>query len=124
MFQDDNISGYEIADRYAPFPSVLTSFIGGVLCPYHRLKRLAVRWGLVLEYLVMKGRRFSWGSYMLAHLYKELHQVVYLECMSLLVGVTLIQVWAWEHIVVTRPLVDRDKPICFPYVFGYTGVVV
>lgn len=81
-------------------------------------------WGLVLEDMVTQGCRFAWGSCMLAHLYRELHQVVYLGYMSLLAGVTLLQVWAWEHISAARPLVDRDRPVGRAYSYGYTGIVV
>lgn len=61
---------------------------------------------------------------MLAHLYHDLHQVFYLGAMSVSAGVTLLQIWAWEHIVVTHPMEDRDHPVGMPYVFGYTGLVV
>lgn len=105
MFQDEHINEYEIAwqeiaDTYAPLPSVLASFIGVFLCLDRRLKGLVVGWGLVLEDMVTQGRRFAWGSCMLGHLYRELHQVVYRGYMSLSTRVTLLQVWAWEHIAV------------------------
>lgn len=61
---------------------------------------------------------------MLAHLYKEIHQVVYLGYSSLLAGVTLLQVWVWEHIPIERPLVDRDRPVGRAYTYGYTSIVV
>lgn len=81
-------------------------------------------WGLVLKDMVTQGRKFAWGSCMLAHLYRELHQVVYLGYTILSVGVTLLQVWAWEHIPIARPLVDRDRPIGRAYAYGCTGIVV
>lgn len=61
---------------------------------------------------------------MLEYLYHDLHRVVYLGATSLSVGVTLLQIWVWEHIVVTCPLVERDQSIGRPYVFAYGGVVV
>lgn len=48
---------------------------------------------------------------MLAHLYRDLHEVVYLGYDSLSASVTLLQVWCWEHILVARPLADRDRPV-------------
>lgn len=81
-------------------------------------------WGLVLEDMVTQGRRFAWGSCMLAHFYKYLHQVVYLGYNSLLAEVTLLQVWAWEHIPIVRPLADRDRLVGHSYAYGYTGIVV
>lgn len=61
---------------------------------------------------------------MLAHLYKDLHEVVYLGYESLSASVMLLQVWCWEHILATRPLVDRDRPIGRAYAYGYIGLVV
>lgn len=81
-------------------------------------------WGLVLEEMVTQGRRFSWGSTMQAHLYRGLQEVVYLGYGSLSAGVTLLQVWCWEHILAARPLADRDKPVGCAYVYGYRGLVV
>lgn len=102
-----------------PLPSMLTRFIGGFLCPDHRSKGLAVGWGLILEDMVTRGCRFAWGSAMLAHLYRDLHQVVYLVYSSLSIGVTLLQVWAWEHIPIARPLADRDRPTGCAYAYEY-----
>lgn len=58
ILQDDTVCGYEIPWQvfidldYTPLPLVLVGFIGGFLCPNHRLKGLAVGWGLVLEDMV------------------------------------------------------------------------
>lgn len=130
IFHNDQMSGYEIPWQdflhfgYASLPSVLAGFIGGFLCPDWRSKGLAMGWGLVLEDMVTQGCNFAWGSCMLAHLYRELHQVVYLRYMSLSVGVTLLQVWAQEYIPVSGPLADRDRPVGWSYVYGYTVIVV
>lgn len=109
---------------YTPLPSVLAGFIGGFLCPDCRSKGLVVGMGLVLEDMVTQGHRFAWGLAMLANLYKDLHQVVYLGYSSLSVGVTLLQVWVWEHIPAARPLVDKDRPVGCAYAYRYQGIVV
>lgn len=41
---------------------------------------------------------------MLTHLYYELHQFVYHGSVGLGCRVTLLQVWAYEHLPVTRPI--------------------
>ena len=38
-------------------------------------------------------------------------------------GVTLLQVWAYEHIVVFWPLVDRELVEDMPYVYSYRGML-
>ncbi|XP_059074222.1 protein MAIN-LIKE 2-like isoform X1 [Cryptomeria japonica] len=130
IFHDETVCGYEIPWQefldldYAPLPSVLAGFIGGFLCPDRRSKGFSMGWGLVLEDMVTQGRRFAWGSAMLAHLYRDLHEVVYLGYGSLSAGVTLLQVWCWEHIPAARPLADRDRPIGRAYAYGYRGLVV
>lgn len=107
-----------------PLPSVLVGLICGFLCPDRRSKGLLVGWGSVLEDMVTQRHQFAWGSAILAHLYKDLHEVVYLSYESLSAGVTLLQVWAWEHIPIARPLVDRDRPVGCMYAYGYRGTVV
>ncbi|XP_057861147.2 protein MAINTENANCE OF MERISTEMS-like [Cryptomeria japonica] len=130
ILHDESVCGYEIPWQefldldYAPLPSVLAGFIGGFLCLDRRSKRFSVGWGLVLEQMVTQGRRFAWGSAMLAHLFRSLHEVVYLGYGSLSAGVTLLQVWCWEHIPVARPLTDRDRPVGAAYAYGYRGLVV
>ncbi|XP_059065566.1 protein MAIN-LIKE 1-like [Cryptomeria japonica] len=130
IFQDDTVCSYEIPWQefldldYAPLPSVLAGFIGGFLCPDRRSKGFSVGWGLVLEEMVTQDRRFAWGSTMLAHLYRGLHEVVYLGYGSLSAGMTLLQVWCWEHIPAARPLADRDRLVGCAYAYGYRGLVV
>lgn len=46
---------------------------------------------------------------MLAHLYYELHQFVYHGSVGLGCGVTLLQVWAYEHLPVTRLIHFRGR---------------
>lgn len=75
---------------YAPLLSVLAGFIGRFLCPDRRSKGFSVGWGLVLEEMVTQGWRFAWGSAMLAHLYRGLHELVYLSYGSVSAGMTLL----------------------------------
>lgn len=56
---------------------------------------------------------------MLAHLYHDLHQVVYRGSSSLSCGVTVLQIWAWEHLAVTRPACPRVRPPGMPYIYMY-----
>lgn len=105
IFRDDQIAGYfipwgEMTNTYPPLPSILVGFIGGVLCPNHRSKGFAIGWGRVLESMVMQGTQYAWGTCILAHLYDELHHIVYGRGQSFAVGCSLLQIWAWEHFAV------------------------
>lgn len=73
---------------------------------------------------------FSCGPVLLASLYEDLHEYVYLDGKALRAGVTLLHVWAWEHIVVFRSQVvvvpmGLDDPLIWHYrggvSFTHTG---
>lgn len=73
---------------------------------------------------------FAWGPVLLASLYKYLHEYVYLDGRALVAGITLLHVWAWEHIAVFWPWVvaipmGHDDPLLWRYrdgvSFTHTG---
>lgn len=64
--------------------------------------------------------RFSWGLVLLASMYKDLHEYIYLDDKALRASVKLLHVWAWEHIAVLRPqvvvvLMGPDDPLVWHY---------
>lgn len=61
---------------------------------------------------------------MLAHLYHDLYQMVDWGASSLSCGMTLLQVWAWEHIAMTRLAFPRVRPPSRPYVYAYAMFLV
>lgn len=63
----------------------------------------------MLERLVETPQRLGWGSCILAHMYREMHEIVYREGKSMAARVLILQVWAWEHLPVCRSIVDDDK---------------
>lgn len=73
--------------------------------------------------MMTKGTHYAWGSYVLAHLYKEIHEAVYREMRSLAVRITLLHIWAWEHLPVTWPVCLRFRAIDQSYVYKYGGMV-
>lgn len=85
-------------------PTVLVGVISGFLCLDRVTQGLVVEWGRTLETLVTEHTRFAWGQCLLAHLYYELHQFVYHGSIGLGCRVTLLRVWAYEHLSVTRPI--------------------
>ena len=83
-----------------------------------------VGWGRVLEQMVMDRVMFAWGPCMLGILYYYLHQVAYRGGLLISVGVTLLQIWAYEHILVFWLVVDWELVEDMPYVYSYRGVLV
>ncbi|XP_059071254.1 serine/threonine-protein phosphatase 7 long form homolog [Cryptomeria japonica] len=99
VFGDPYIAGYSVAwqdmvDSYAPLPSVLAGLIGSFLVPDRRSHGLSVSWG----------------------------QVIYDDVASLAFGCTLLQIWAWEHIAVTRLIGEIFRLAGAPYVMMYIKV--
>ncbi|XP_059070641.1 protein MAINTENANCE OF MERISTEMS-like [Cryptomeria japonica] len=90
-------------------PAVIGGAISGFLCPNRPTRGLAVGWGGALETLVTEHTRYAWGPCVLAHLYYELHQFVYHGSVGLGCRVTLLQVWAYEHLPITRPIHFRGR---------------
>ena len=79
-----------------------------------------VGWGRVLEQMVMDGVMFAWGPCMLGMLY---YYLPYRGGLSISAGVTLLQIWAYEHILVFWPMVDWELVEDMPYVYNYRGVL-
>lgn len=99
--KDGSIAWEDIETLYEPLPSVLAGIVGGLLCPDRHSHRLAIGWGHVIEKMMTEGTCYAWGSCVLAHLYRDLHEVLYRDTRSLGVGITLLHVWAWKNLLVT-----------------------
>lgn len=59
--------------QYDPFLAMLDGIIGGFLLPDKRGQRCLVGWGHIIQDMINQLQRFVWGSYILAHLYHDLH---------------------------------------------------
>lgn len=59
--------------------------------------------------MIHECAEYSCGVVRISHLYHDTHLVVYRDYASLLVGVPLLHVWEWGHIVVTQPLTVQNK---------------
>lgn len=120
---DGCIPWEDMADLYEPLPIVLSSIVGGLLCPDRRLHGIIVSWGQVIEQMVREGTRYAWGACVLAHLYMDLHEVVYHGITLLGVGITLLHIWAWENLPIMRPMCMRFRAIDQPYIYMYGGMM-
>ena len=58
---------------------------------------------------------------MLAHMFFEMHEIVYHEWRSMATGIYVLQVWAWEHLPVTRPIFEDAQEAGEPYICRYGG---
>ena len=48
---------------------------------------------------------------MVAHMFHKMYDIVYHEKKSMAAGVYVLQIWAWEHLPVTRPILHmRGSP--------------
>lgn len=104
--------------RHERVVAVICRVIGGLLILDRRGHGFPVGWGRVLEQMVMDGTMFAWGPCMLAMLYYYLHQVVYRGGLPFNTGGALLQIWAYEHISIFWPLVERELIEDMPYVYN------
>lgn len=77
----------------------------------------------MLERLLTHLVRLGWGSCLLAHMYHEMHEIAYRGVKSMAVGVLVLQIWAWDHIPVCRPIVDDAREEGQLVVYRYAGYI-
>lgn len=65
----------------------------------------------------------GWGSFLLAHMYHEMHEVVYREGKSMEAVVLVLQICAWEHLADCRPIVDDAKDPQYSIVYKYSRYI-
>ncbi|XP_020271966.1 serine/threonine-protein phosphatase 7 long form homolog [Asparagus officinalis] len=94
--------------------------IGCVLFPDASKTLVHARWLSLLEDFDVCGA-LSWGSAVLAYLYRELSRVSLMQNKEFKGCCTLIQIWSWERIHIGRPtlLVHRDLQGRFPLAYRY-----
>ena len=84
--------------------AVLVIFLSCFLCLDRGQHGLECGWGVMLQRMVAALEIFGWGQYMLAHLFHEMHEAVFHERKTMAAGVYVLQIWAWEHLPVCRPI--------------------
>lgn len=102
----------ELVHTYGPthrLASVLGIFISYFLMPNKGQHILECGWGKILQMMLETLERYGWGQCMLAHIYHEMHEIVYHERKSMAVGVYVLRIWAWEHLLVTRPIFEDER---------------
>ncbi|XP_057820172.2 protein MAIN-LIKE 1-like [Cryptomeria japonica] len=88
---------------------VICGFLNGRILPNLGGHGFPIGWIRCMYFMIHDGVQYAWGSVMLSQLYHNMHLVTYREYVGLSVGVTLLHIWAWEHIAVTRPLGAQDR---------------
>ncbi|XP_020253137.1 serine/threonine-protein phosphatase 7 long form homolog isoform X1 [Asparagus officinalis] len=94
--------------------------IGCVLFPDASKTLVHARWLPLLEDFGVCGA-LSWGSAVLAYLYRELSRVSLMQNKEFKGCCTLIQIWSWERIHIGRPtlLMHRDLEGQYPLAYRY-----
>ncbi|XP_020272096.1 serine/threonine-protein phosphatase 7 long form homolog [Asparagus officinalis] len=79
--------------------------IGTLLFPDSSKHKVHLRWLPLIEDFDMCGT-LSWGSAVLAYLYREMSKVALMQNKELKGCLTLLQVWAWERLVLKPRLCE------------------
>lgn len=74
--------------------------------------------------LMETPQRLGWGSFLLAHMYHEMHEIVYRDGWSMVASVYILQVWAWEHLPICRSVVDDSREIEQPIIYRYADYIM
>ena len=114
--QDYEIGWERLVAQHEEVIIVICWAIGGLLILDRRGHGFLIGWWRVQEQMVMDRFMFAWGPCMLGILYYYLHQVAYRGGLSINVGVTLLQIWTFEHIAVFWLVVDQELVEEMPYV--------
>ncbi|XP_059078080.1 serine/threonine-protein phosphatase 7 long form homolog [Cryptomeria japonica] len=108
---------YEIpweAMDYDDLTIVLCSVLAGLLISDRWTHGLSIGWSRVIHDMIVQECVFAWGPCLLATFYHQMHDIVYLRQRNIGGGVTLLQVWEWEHIVIARSTIyvelQDEKP--------------
>ena len=91
------------------------------MLPYHAGHGAPIGWARVLSTLLQEeGEVYYWGQTILVELYHDLHMCAYWTQCTIGLGLTLLMVWSWEHIRVTRPITRREtRYLGEPYACRY-----
>ena len=87
------ISWDELMHTYGPthrLASVLAIFLSYFLCPNRGQHGLECSWGVMLQQMVDAPEIFGWGQCMLAHMFHEMHELVFHEKKTMVVGVYVL----------------------------------
>lgn len=115
---DELVLTYRQMHRLA---SVLSIFLSFFLVPDRGQHGLEYGWGIMLHRMVEAPEIFGWGQCMLAHMFDEMHKIVYHGRKTMLVGVYVLNIWAWEHLPVYRPIHEDAQEVMEPYIYRYQG---
>ncbi|KAL8547823.1 hypothetical protein ACS0TY_007234 [Phlomoides rotata] len=95
----------DVVDQYARGCALI--LLGGLMMPNSSRCSVSL---LYLQFLenVTKAGEYSWGSAVLAVLYRELCTTSQAEKTTIAGALSLLQIWAWSRINVIQPLKVRD----------------
>ena len=86
---DELMHTYGLTHRLA---SILVIFLSCFLCPDRGQHGLESGWGVMLQQMVATPKIFSWGQCMLAHMFHEMHEIVFHGKKTMATGVYVLQI--------------------------------
>lgn len=89
----------------------------------HQQNSLLMGWALMVAHMMVTPSELAWGQCLLAHMFFEMHEVVYHDSKSFAAGALVLQIWAWEHILVLRPVYQAQCQPQEPVIYIYAGYV-
>lgn len=88
------------------FRLIIVAIIFGLVAPNRQRRGFSPGWGLAWHRMLYKRTLFAWGSVMLASLYHYMHDFIYCDNRTIGIGVTLVHIWAWEHIAMLQSIMQ------------------
>ncbi|XP_059068590.1 serine/threonine-protein phosphatase 7 long form homolog [Cryptomeria japonica] len=102
---------------YDDLTVVLACTVARLFIPDRHTHDFSIGWGQVMHDMIIDKQVFAWGPCLLATLYHQMHGIAYLRQESIGCGITLIQMWAYEHITIFYPTLDVDLEPEKPYAY-------
>lgn len=84
---------------------------------------LLMGWAPMVSHLMATPSELGWGQCMMTHMFFEMHEIMYQERKSFSLGSLVLQIWAWEHIPVCRPICESECQLQEPVIYIYLGYV-
>ena len=73
----------------------------------------------MLHRMIEVPKIFGSDYCMLAHLFHEMHEIFFHEKKTMATDIYVLQIWAWEHLLVCRLIHEDAREPMEPYIYRY-----